>query len=81
MKQTTKIITELVGGDIRTYKKVKEVSPVLAFHHEKKIRRMIAMRELEQIRARNYVGFMLINMNLAEYDQLTAQVYRRIVYF
>ena len=39
------------------------------------------MRELEQIRARNYVGFMLINMNLAEYDQLTAQVYRRIVYF
>ena len=63
MKQTTKIITELVGGHIRTYKKVKEVSPVLAFHHEKKIRRMIAMREHEQIRARDYVGFMQIDMN------------------
>ena len=80
-KQSTKIITELVGGSITTYKMVKDLSPVLAFHHEQRIRRMILITEHEQIRGRNYVGFRYLNFNLADCDALTTEVYRRIIFF
>ena len=51
--KNTKIITELVGGGIKSYKRAKEEAPVLAFYQETKIRRMINITENEQIRARD----------------------------
>ena len=41
LKNSTKIITELSTGKITSFKQVKDRAPVLAFHHELKIRRII----------------------------------------
>ena len=52
LKNSTKIITELSFGNITSFKQVKDRAPVLAFHHELKIRRMIHNTINEGLRRR-----------------------------
>ena len=45
------------------------------------MRTIIAIREHEQIGARDYVGFRQINPNLGECGEPKTQVYGRIIFF
>ena len=57
MKNTTKIITSLASRKVRSYVEAMDISPVLSFHHERKIRRFIELAENKDARMEEQVGF------------------------
>jgi len=81
LKNNTKIITELSAGNITSFTEVMVRAPVLAFHHEMKIRRMIRMRNNELVRRREWTGFRHIPLQPNQWNEATYAVYQRIIFF
>ena len=79
-RQTTRIITELKGNKIKTFSEAMEISPVLAFEKEDKIRNFISLVRKREIRRKNKAGCQILHLEIQSNIGYKALVYRNIVY-